>query len=285
LDEDLADAIRKEIRSPEHKVLVYPTLPRAYTDMGVFKVEHPTMEGLWIEPEATLYYSYFPNASGIRKALAFGRQPTWPSVRRTIIHDDKDLSLLKVGGADEDEMPRGYIPKGLVPDYTDDTARVFKTGNEHCGEGKTLIRPPANKGLTSKSVEEGGLGLMVTGYSHIAKEDTLVEPFIEGESYRVLLIGKQAWVIRYESRDWRKNVGGTQTLVEPTLEHNLMLTWARSMAAGSSLPVVGVDFVLDASGTKHFLELNCYPGIPEEAKPAFVAEAVAWFNSESRSLW
>ncbi len=247
LDRELAEPIRNRIRSPDNRVLVYDTPPKGYTENAYLHLEHPSAEGLWYPIDRALYYSYFPNVLGLRKAMAFAITPTYPNVRKTILHDDKDLSLLLMEG-DHQSLGRGYVPANTqmtLGHYR----RVVKQGNEHCGEGKFKLE---------------------SGTTFAPSVDSLLEDFVFGESYRILVIGDKAWTIHYESEDWRKNVGGTQTLVSNLKLEKLYLSEAKRLG----LAVAGFDCIInDVNGCWHTLEVNCYPGIPDFAQEHFINEA------------
>lgn len=249
LDRDLAEPIRDRVRSPHNRVTIYDTVPRGYSDKGVFYVEDLTMQGTWFAPDAVIYYSYFENVLAFRKALALSFTHSFPYVDATILHDDKDMSLIYRRMISENGPPafdRGYIPANVQ--LTLPQERVIKQGNVHCGENKFKLPE---------------------GYFFAPGTDSLVEPFIEGTSYRVLVVGHKTWAIRYDSEDWRKNVSGTQTLVSlPEIE-----ALYKAHVHDLHLHIAGVDFIHGVDGKVHDLELNCYPGIPEFAREAFIEEA------------
>lgn len=253
LDRDIAETIRARVRSLDNRVLIYDTIPDGYSESGLLFLRHPTVVDRWVIPSCVIYYSYFDNAIGLRKTLAFSKTPTWPPVDKTIIHDDKDLSLIHWGY--HNKSNRGYVPKGVNVESFNSLKRVGKQGDNHCGDGKFLIRP--------------------TDLPFTPKENTLIEPFIEGESYRVLVLGDRIWVIHYQSRDWRKNVDSTQTVIDAQYWDRVIckaVAKYTSDAKRLGLPVVGFDFI--HTGDEGIaIELNCYPGIPESFKGLFIKEA------------
>jgi hypothetical protein len=258
LDGELTETLRKEV-SPLCRVLIYDTVPRGYADVGRFYVEHPTMMDTWIAPDAVIYYSYFENALAFRKAIALSGVPSFPNVGATILHDDKELSLIyrsNVASAPPFKR-RGYVPAGVGVTFPE--SRVVKQGNGHCGENKFRI---PRSSLFAPDV------------------DSMLETFHEGKSYRVLVIGDQTWTILYESEDWRKNVGGTQTLIPrkgdvPNPFEPLYAAHAKELG----LAVAGFDFIRGEDKDLHDLEVNCYPGIPPFAEKAFLEEAVSFLRS------
>lgn len=116
---------------------------------------------------------------------------------------------------------------------------VLKVGNEHRGEGKHLIRSSADL------VRFDGIATM--------------EPFFDGESVRVLVLGEHAFgaKLRHEST-WVKNAPGAS--IEPWQPDAALVEHARRAARLFGLDVAGVDYVIDASGP-HFLELNPFPRV------------------------
>lgn len=247
LDRDLAEPIRIRVRSPQNRVLIYDTVPKGYADGGTLFIEDPSIAGQYITPDVVIFYSYFEGILGFRKAMAFSTTPTFPCVKHTILHDDKDLSLvLRACFSDLEPLEgRGYVPARSIVKFPEE--RVIKVGNGHCGDDK--FKWPED-------------------VCYVPNDDSLTEPFIVGESYRVLVIGDKTWALKYESADWRKNVGGTQTLVSlPSAEK-----YYHHQAHSLGLDVAGFDFIFK-DGKVYDLEVNCYPGIPEFAHEAFIEEA------------
>src|SRR5690606_34106108 len=116
LERDLAEAIRYEIRSPSNRVTIFDSIPEQYySDDGLFKVK--VFEDNWAIPSSIIFYSYFTNGLSLMKALGFCTQRTFPNVKFTIEHNDKDLSILKASEVSETGwVPRGYIPSGVDVD-------------------------------------------------------------------------------------------------------------------------------------------------------------------------
>lgn len=130
---------------------------------------------------------------------------------------------------------------------------VVKTGNAHSGQGKHLVTRP----------EE------IPPWEGWAT----VEPFFEGESWRVLLVGDTAFGIHMTNdSSWIKNSPGAETelvvgIDGPMVEH------AKRVRDLFELEVAGVDYVVGKDGTFHFLEINQFPGVDvgDEATPVIAA--------------
>jgi glutathione synthase/RimK-type ligase-like ATP-grasp enzyme len=115
----------------------------------------------------------------------------------------------------------------------------------------------------------------VSGVIELA-HDAVIEPFVEGRSVRVLLVGERAWQLEYASNDWRKNVRATVSVVDADAE---LVARARQTTSRLGLALAGVDYIVNDLGTT-LLEVNAYPGLDDvpEAVDAFVEMAGAWWS-------
>ncbi len=251
LDDPLEEALRARL---EARVVAYPALPAAYALDGRLYVESWRVAGRWLQPDGVVFYGYWPGADGLRRALALSDVPTFPDVRATLCHDDKITSLVLCLRADPGGLPvpRGYLPAGTEAEA--EGTRVVKQGDLHCGEGKSRVTGPLAPGVPS-----------------------LVEPFLEGTSERVLLVGDKVWQLRYDSDDWRKNVRATVT---PVIPDPALVARARGTAAGLGLEVAGFDYQRTAAGDA-LLEVNAYPGLDDApgAEEAFVDAVARWWQA------
>ncbi|MEI7895317.1 MAG: hypothetical protein WCI05_19630 [Myxococcales bacterium] len=129
---------------------------------------------------------------------------------------------------------------------------VLKVGEEHRGEGKYLIRAAED----------------IPRWEGIAT----MEPFFEGESVRVLLVGDRAFGVKVlNDHSWIKNSMGAS--FEPWEPDEAMVKHARRAAALFGLEIVGVDYVVDAAGF-HFIELNPFPRLGMSRESASAAREV-----------
>jgi hypothetical protein len=248
LDPHIVEAIKTKVGN----IIDYQYLPDIYSVNGLTYVQ--SKSGVhYIQPRGILYYCYFDNAGSKRRALALSDTNTFPNIRRTILHDDKALSLIAARNVDPGEdIPRGFSNGHLI---SVDTTTVAKFGEWHCGDGKKLC--------------EGKVDV---------SEPSILEPFIEGESHRILVVGYSTWQIHYESKDWRKNVNSTITILD---KPNAELAYrAFHIAMSLGLQVAGVDFIVNSNGA-YLLEVNAYPGLDQvpEAEQAFIDAAVNWVKS------
>ena len=234
-------------------VVAYDTPPKAYSHEGKLFTASSNVMGKWLEIERVAWYGYFPGNdqfTDVRKAIALSDAPSFPDIRRTVPHDDRALSLILSELADPSEpLHRGYAPKGTRSLFKE--RAVFKTGNDHCGHGKFLI-----EGLTPDS--------------NFADHSGVLEPFVQGESIRALILGRKLWMLRYESDDWRKNVKAKVTEARPEEFYGVQAR-AWTICDLLHLQIVGIDFIgTNAAGWK-LLEVNAYPGLDDvvEAQEGF----------------
>jgi hypothetical protein len=248
LDAELVELVRGAL---DARLVAYPAVPRIYSLEGRVFVESATVAGRWLEPRGVVYYGYFDDACDARRALALGATPTFPDVRATLPLDERAMALLLALRADESESRRGFVPRGV--ELTVKREQVLKWGNRHCGDDKARVVGPI-------AVENSGV----------------VEPFVEGRSERILVVGDHAWHLRYESADWRKNVRATVTRIDADQE---LVDRARRTTQRLGLAVSGVDYVVGTEGTT-LLEVNAYPGFDDvpDAAAAFVDLVKRWWE-------
>lgn len=149
--------------------------------------------------------------------------------------------------------PRGFGFGGAV--IRPAKPAVAKFGQWHCGDGKELV-----------------------GESWECKEPTLVEPFVSGRAVRIMVIGDRVWQIGLEGAGWKKSIHpDSAALVEPRQD---LVDDTRRLMECFGLELTGVDYMIDADGRPHLLEVNHIPNVDrfEEITEAYVEYALAWLN-------
>lgn len=137
---------------------------------------------------------------------------------------DHDVQIVRPG--EEIRIPRPF---------------VLKTGNEHRGEGKHLIRE--GDGLPAWDGE------------------ATAEPFFEGVSARVLLIGERWFGLRYDNpTSWIKNSVGADVEAWDDIP-NAAVAHAMRVRRRFGLEIAGIDYIIGADRAVHFLEYNQFPGL------------------------
>lgn len=182
--------------------------------------------------------------------LAGSAFPCWPDPAALLAASDRHAALARcvsAGLVDHPVVQARWTREPLLP-----FPYVLKVGDEHRGEGKHLIRSAAD------IVPWDGIATM--------------EPFFEGESVRVLLLGEQAFGarIRHEG-SWIKNAPGAS--IEPWDPDPALVQHARRAMRLFDLEIAGVDYVLDPGGP-HFLELNPFPRVGLSKESAAIAREI-----------
>src|SRR5262249_10208035 len=130
--------------------------------------------------------------------------------------------------------------------------QVAKWGNWHCGEDKVRF--------TSRWVSD---------------EPCLIEPFLQGEAVRVVILGDRAWQIRLAGEGWLKSVHGRgAAFMEADAE---LVADARAVQAGLGLDIIANDYIVGEAG-KHLLEVNHIPSVTcfPELWEAYAELVVEW---------
>lgn len=212
----------------------------AMTDGRLHRESHPGEE-----LRGVVHYANCEDDERERQNLRLIRDngiPCWPDPTALLLMLDRHEVLrrcLDYGVGSQDR--RQFVEPGAAIDLP--YPFVMKTGNQHRGEGKHLVR----------SADE-----LLPVWSGIAT----VEPFFEGVSVRVLVIGNRHWVVRYDNPDsWIKNSVGAEVSPWGFSYPAEVIDEAEMLTREFGLDVSGCDYVVDRDDRWHFLEFNTYPGL------------------------
>jgi glutathione synthase/RimK-type ligase-like ATP-grasp enzyme len=176
--------------------------------------------------------------------------PCWPDPAALLAASDRHAALgrcVAAGLIDHPVVQSHFTREALLP-----FPYVLKIGEEHRGEGKHLIRS------ASDIPRWEGLATM--------------EPFFDGESVRVLLLGDRAFGVRIHNEgSWIKNSAGAS--FEAWEPGEAITTHARRAMRLFGLEIAGMDYVVDAAGF-HFIELNPFPRVGLSKESAAVAREI-----------
>jgi len=221
---------------------------------------------LWIEGDKTprmvpvskvVYHSIYENDLDFIVGLALWGGPCLPNPVAMMDCRLKLPCLVRALQYTCFPLPgRGYAaPTATV---STEIERVAKWGNWHCGENKERF----------------------TG-SWMAEEPSIIEPFVEGQVVRIVIIGDCHWQIKLEGDDWLKSIHHDNAAfmdVDPDL-----LSDTENIRRGFGLELIGNDYMVSLDGTKHLLEVNHIPNVTRfpEIWEAYRDYAVAWINNPS----
>ncbi len=248
LGEDITDELQNRT---EDNCIAYQELPKLMAQDGELLVASRRFLGQWLPVQKVVWHSYYEDYLPLLYAIAFSHATCFPDITRLIQLYDRHASLFYALQATAFPAPRSFVsvPAELVPG----APAVAKQGNMHCGWDKVRFDEPTT-----------------------FEQPTLIEPFFEGESVRVLLIGDDVWQFHYVSEDWRKNVNGRVEKVQPDAT---LVTDARRIAAHLGLDIAGVDYIVGDKGT-WLLEVNHFPGISDfpDVRSRYVDFVAEWIR-------
>jgi hypothetical protein len=182
--------------------------------------------------------------------LAGSAIPCWPDPAALLGVSDRHAAMARCVSAGLVEHPvvqARWTSEPLLP-----FPYVLKIGDEHRGEGKYLIRKAED------IVRWEGIATM--------------EPFFDGESVRVLIVGDHAFGARIHNEgSWIKNAPGAS--LEPWDPGPAIVDHARRAMAVFNLEIAGVDYVIDQGGPR-FIELNPFPRVGLSRESAEIARGL-----------
>lgn len=162
--------------------------------------------------------------------------PCWPNPQALLRMVNRHIVIKEVFN---NNLLNHNIFQIFGPEKLFDYPFVLKVGTDHRGIGKYLIKSrqdwPDFKDLAT------------------------VEPYFEGKSVRVLIIGDDIFGIEtVNNSSWIKNSPGGD-MIEYKLNDEL-IEHAIKVSKLFDLDVAGVDYIVNDDGF-HFLEINQYPGL------------------------
>lgn len=176
--------------------------------------------------------------------------PCWPDPRSLLALSDRHAALAQCRAANL--LPHSIEQTQFTREPLLPFPYVLKVGDEHRGEGKYLIRCAED----------------IPHWDGMAT----AEPFFEGESVRVLLVGDAAFgVVIHNDRHWIKNSPGARFEVwEPSAA---IIQHAHRAKALFGLEIAGIDYVIVRDGF-HFIELNPFPRLGLSKESAAMAQQI-----------
>lgn len=200
--------------------------------------------------KGAIYYASDPNTENASRNLEIlTKVPCWPDPSKLIRMVDRHTVAQECFakgfyGSDPCEILTYDMCIDLNPVAVVDT--VVKTGNEHSGEGKTLVR----KGVPFPKWD---------GFATL-------QPFFEGRSIRILHLDSAIFFIEtVNASSWIKNSpGGENVLFDAKQIPSEMLDHSSKVRDHFGLDICGNDYILTDGGSFHFLETNQFPGLGDD---------------------
>jgi hypothetical protein len=253
LDEIEAQEIAEQVNAP---VVTHLVLPKIAVQDGTLWMESGR-GGRYVPVSKVVYHAIYEDDLNFIGGLALWGGACLPNARGMM---DARLKLpCLVRALQYTRFPtvgRGYAAPGAR--FESEIERVAKWGDWHCGENKERF----------------------TG-AWSSDQPAIIEPFLIGESVRVVAIGDHAWQIRLEGDDWLKSIhhdSASFMEIDPELLDDTL-----AVRAGFGLELAANDYLVTQAGTKHLLEMNHIPNVTRfpEIWRAYRDFVVNWLNEET----
>ncbi|WP_294818813.1 hypothetical protein [uncultured Flavobacterium sp.] len=251
LEEKEVNAIRQNLEFG-YLVVHYDMLPNVKLTAGELFVESTSVPGKYLIVDKVIFHGIFETDVDFLTLLALWNGPCLPDalgmmdLRQRIPGLVRALRITKFGTS-----KRG-MAIGRQPIHSE-TEVVAKWGIWHCGEDKHKFSGDWESSETS-----------------------VIEPFIDGEAVRIMIVGDRHWQIRLTGDGWLKSIHNEGSW-EMDIDREL-LEDSRNIAKHFNLDAVGVDYMVGKDGQRHLLEVNHIPNVTvfPFINEAFVAYASGW---------
>ncbi len=230
LDQPEAEAIREHIDLP---VFYRETLPGILVKDGQLWVETDSRPR-FVPVTKVVYHAIYENDLDFMTGLAFWGGPSLPNARAMLDCRLKLPCLVRALQVTRFSFRRGYASANVT--FDSEAEQVAKWGNWHCGENK----------------------IRFTG-AWQGEESAIIEPFLQGQAVRVVMIGEQYWQIKLEGDDWLKSIHAPDAClmaVDPAL-----LDDTRALKAAFGLEIIANDYIVADDSSRYLLEVNHIPNV------------------------
>ena len=233
------------------KVVAHEMLPKIIVRDGILFVSSPNSIA-YLPISRVVFHGIFEDDHDLISALALWGGPCLPNAHAMMDCRLKLPCLVRALQFTQFGQPqRGFASADA--EFDSEIERVAKWGNWHCGENKLRF---ANRWTADQS--------------------SIIEPFLEGQAVRIVVIGERYWQIKLDGDSWLKSIhhdGARLMDVDDVLLHD-----TRAVAAGFGLEVIANDYIVSSDGVPHLLEVNHIPNVTRfpEIWNAYVDFVVAW---------
>lgn len=252
LDEVESQQIREQLGQPTISRVIIPKIRvldgelYAETGRGVQMVAISSV----------IYHAIYEDDLDFITGLGFWGGACLPNPRGMMDLRLKLPGLLRALDHSKFSQPRGFVSANTMI-QANDTERVAKWGNWHCGENKE--RFTENWSGDSASV---------------------IEPYIEGQAVRIAIIGDKHWQIKLDGDSWLKSIHHDQAdfmAVDPDL-----LEDTRNIQTAFGLEIIANDYIVMPNGDKYLLEVNHIPNVTRfpEMWEAYLDFVVQWVKQQ-----
>lgn len=252
-DETQSEAIKERITGP---LIVHESLPRIQVSGGDLFVERASGFGL-LPVSQVVYHGIYENDHDLLSGLALWGGECLPNATAMMNCRLKLPCLVRaLQFTDFGSPARGFASANLEFSLAGD--QVAKWGNWHCGENKARFNG-----------------------AYETTESSIIEPYLEGDAIRVVVIGSRYWQIKLEGDDWLKSIHHpTACFMEPD---SRLVADTQKVARGFGLEIAANDYIVTPDGRPHLLEVNHIPNVTHfpEIWEAYADFAVDWIENAS----
>ncbi len=249
LEETLANEIKNTHFGP---VIYHGMLPKFLVYNGTLYIERSKGVGM-LPVDTVVFHGIFEEDFDFLTALTLWGGRCFPNPLGMLNCRLKLPCLARAMQISRFNTPRGIMPPKANIDTSTET--VAKWGNWHCGENKTRF----------------------TGEWQ-SEEATILEPFFDGQSVRVVSVGDVNYQINLEGDDWLKSIHHADAAFMDMDAELLDDTLNLKKAFG--LEMIANDYIVGDDGRKHLLEVNHIPNMTrfDKLSKAYVETVKAWLK-------
>lgn len=251
LDRAIVDRIKETHFGP---IVVHDMVPKFYVEEGLLYVERTNGVG-FLKIDKVIFHGIFEDDFDLITGLAIWGGDCYPNALGMMNCRLKLPCLARALQVSRFNSRRGMISADTAISVNKMT--VGKWGNWHCGENKTRF----NEHWQST-------------------EASVLEPFFEGNSVRVVAIGDQYLQINLEGNDWLKSIHDPKASIMDMDAELLADTLAIREHFGLSL--IANDYIVGKNGEKHLLEVNHIPNVTrfDELQEIYFDHVTDWLKSD-----
>lgn len=250
LEDSQAEAIAERIDLPVVSHMIIPGIAVKNGELWVESGRGPRM----VRAYKVVYHGIYDNDLDFISALALWGGACLPNPLGMMDCRLKLPNLVRALRFTRFGAPmRGYVSPHIR--YDAEIESVAKWGNWHCGENKERF----------SGVWQGD-------------EPAIIEPFLEGQAVRVVIIGERYWQIKLEGDSWLKSIHHTNADFMDVDEE--LLADTQTVRQGFGLEIIANDYIVSNDGSKHLLEVNHIPNVDRfpEIWQAYCDYVVEWLN-------
>ena len=253
LDETESKLIREKLDQP---VINHVIIPKIRVLDGKLYAE--TGRGIqMVAISSVIYHGIYEDDLDFIAGLAFWGGACLPNPRGMMDLRLKLPGLLRALEHTRFGHPRGFVSANTMI-HANETERVAKWGNWHCGENKERF----TQNWSGESA-------------------SIIEPYLEGQAVRVAIIGDRHWQIKLDGDSWLKSIHHDQADfmdIDPDL-----LADTQNIQSAFGLEIIANDYMVLPNGEKYLLEVNHIPNVTRfpDMWDAYLEFVVQWVNAQA----